>query len=189
MGDWPTTPCLPSAPCVTISTNRRPPGLDRLAPAGRKASNVCPRAKLPRICAPLCGPYQKVAVNWLTFLRSVGLGGILAGDMGLGDHRGYVPVEKKFLVVRQQVCCPTGRPNSRAFAPQVRVSVYHGPTRKLARRGRHSHTDAILRLDGRRSWLQSTSTWWFSTRAQAIKTPTVRWPARPMRFPPIPHSP
>jgi superfamily II DNA or RNA helicase len=124
-----------------------PAGLDRLAPLAESFERL-PEATLPADLRATLRPYQKVAVNWLAFLRSVGLGGILADDMGLGKTiEAMCLFEKKCLVV-----CPTSvLPNWQAelvrFRPSLRVSVYHGPTRKLDEADVTLTTYAILRLD------------------------------------------
>ena len=125
-----------------------PAGLDRLAPLAESFERL-PEAKLPEDLRATLRPYQKVAVNWLTFLRSVGLGGILADDMGLGKTiEAMCLFEKKCLVVAPTSVLPNWQAELARFRPSVRVSVYHGPTRKLDDADVILTTYAILRLDG-----------------------------------------
>jgi superfamily II DNA or RNA helicase len=152
-----------------------PAGLERLAPLAESFDRL-PEAKLPEDLRATLRPYQKIAVNWLAFLRSVGLGGILADDMGLGKTiEAMCLFEKKCDRVDEGglclpesiagrngnpprvpmtiVVCPTSvLPNWQAemarFRPSLRVSVYHGPARKLDQNADVILTTyAILRLD------------------------------------------
>jgi superfamily II DNA or RNA helicase len=148
-----------------------PPGLERLAPLAETFERL-PEAILPSDLTATLRHYQRVGVNWLSFLRSTGLGGILADDMGLGKTVEAMSVfGKKVLVV-----CPTSvLPNWRAelgrFRPGLRVGVYHGPARKFDDTADVTLTTyAILRLDS-----EDLSRRHFDTavldEAQAIKNP------------------
>jgi len=125
-----------------------PAGLDRLAPLAESFERL-PEATLPADLRATLRPYQKVAVNWLAFLRSVGLGGILADDMGLGKTiQAMCLFEKKCLVVAPTSVLPNWQAELARFRPSLRVSVYHGPTRKLDESADVTLTTyAILRLD------------------------------------------
>ncbi len=148
-----------------------PPGLDRLAPLAETFERL-PEAALPSDLTATLRHYQRVGANWLAFLRSAGLGGILADDMGLGKTVEAMTVfGKKVLVV-----CPTSvLPNWKAelgrFRPGLKVGVYHGPARKLDEAADVTLTTyAILRLDS-----EDLSRRHFDTavldEAQAIKNP------------------
>ena len=124
-----------------------PAGLDRLAPLAESFERL-PEATLPEDLRATLRPYQKVAVNWLAFLRSVGLGGILADDMGLGKTiEAMCLFEKKCLVVAPTSVLPNWQAELVRFRPSLRVSVYHGPARKLDDADVTLTTYAILRLD------------------------------------------
>jgi len=124
-----------------------PAGLDRLAPLAESFERL-PEATLPADLRATLRPYQKVAVNWLAFLRSVGLGGILADDMGLGKTiEAMCLFEKKCLVVAPTSVLPNWQAELARFRPSLRVSVYHGPTRKLDDADVTLTTYALLRLD------------------------------------------
>jgi len=79
--------------------------------------------------------YQAEARGWLSFLDRVGLGGILAMDMGLGktptvlahllDRRGEGPV----LVVAPPAVLGNWANEARNFTPELRVRVHHGSAR------------------------------------------------------------
>lgn len=125
-----------------------PPGLDRLAPLAETFERL-PEAKLPTDLAATLRPYQRIGVNWLGFLRGVGLGGILADDMGLGKTIQAMSVfGAKTLVVCPTSVLPNWRAELARFRPGLKVGVYHGPTRKLDESMDVTLTTyAILRLD------------------------------------------
>ena len=84
-------------------------------------------------------PYQAHGLAWLQFLRSAGLGGVLADDMGLGktvQALAHLAVEQAQgrTDLPSLVICPTSLvPNWLAeatrFAPGLRCLVLHGPQR------------------------------------------------------------
>jgi superfamily II DNA or RNA helicase len=125
-----------------------PPGLERLAPLAETFERL-PEAPLPADLAATLRHYQRVGVNWLAFLRSTGLGGILADDMGLGKTVQAMSVfGKKVLVVCPTSVLPNWRAELARFRPGLRVSTYHGPARKLDDSADVTLTTyAILRLD------------------------------------------
>jgi SNF2-related domain/SNF2 Helicase protein/Helicase conserved C-terminal domain len=79
--------------------------------------------------------YQAQARGWLAFLDRVGLGGILAMDMGLGktptvlahllEHRGNDPV----LVIAPPAVLGNWAAEAHRFTPGLRVHVHHGAAR------------------------------------------------------------
>jgi non-specific serine/threonine protein kinase len=81
-------------------------------------------------------PYQERGLAWLSFLESVGLGGVLADDMGLGKTvqllaliAGDAPEAAPTLLV-----CPTSlvgnwQREAAKFTPELRVHVHHGAER------------------------------------------------------------
>ena len=83
--------------------------------------------------------YQEQGLAWLQFLRTAGLGGVLADDMGLGktvQALAHLAVEQAAgrLDRPALVVCPTSLvPNWQAeaarFAPSLRTLVLHGPDR------------------------------------------------------------
>jgi superfamily II DNA or RNA helicase len=125
-----------------------PPGLDRLAPLAETFERL-PEAKLPGDLAATLRPYQQIGVNWLAFLRSVGLGGILADDMGLGKTIEALCVfDKKTLVVCPTSVLPNWKSELARFRPSLRVNVYHGPARQFDDSADVTLTTyAILRID------------------------------------------
>jgi superfamily II DNA or RNA helicase len=150
-----------------------PPGLERLAPLLEGFERL-PAAPLPADLTATLRPYQRRGVDWLAFLKRAALGGILADDMGLGKT-----VQALALMVRGEkalVVCPTSvLPNWQnelgRFRPGLRVSVYHGPNRRLDPDADVTLTTyAILRLDAERL---AERRWNLALldEAQAIKNP------------------
>lgn len=96
-------------------------------------------------------PYQVIGVQWLWFLYTNGLSGLLCDEMGLGKtHQAmallaasYAESSKhKFLVV-----CPTSviyhwEDLLKEFSPSLRVLVYYGTTRSL--KGFRNEYDLVL---------------------------------------------
>ena len=148
-----------------------PPGLDRLATLAAGFERI-PPAPLPGDLTATLRPYQRQAADWLAFLRSAGLGGILADDMGLGKTiEALCAVTAPALIV-----CPTSvlanwSAEIARFRPGLKVSLYHGPGRRLEERADVTLTSyAILRLDAERLTARSWATV-ILDEAQAIKNP------------------
>ena len=91
-------------------------------------------------------PYQQQGLDWLQFLRSAGLGGVLADDMGLGKtvqalaHLAVEQAEGR-AEAPSLVICPTSlvenwRAEAYRFAPNLHCLVLHGADRA-------SHFEAI----------------------------------------------
>ncbi|MEV4637938.1 SNF2-related protein [Actinoplanes sp. NPDC049548] len=85
-------------------------------------------------------PYQERGLSWLSFLARLGLGGILADDMGLGKTaqtlslllservEGHRPAPT--LLVCPMSLVSNWQKEAARFAPDLRVHVHHGGTRK-----------------------------------------------------------
>ncbi|MET0403087.1 MAG: SNF2-related protein, partial [Cystobacter sp.] len=148
-----------------------PPGLDKLAPLVEGFEKL-PAPVLPADLTATLRAYQLQGVSWLGFLKSAGLGGILADDMGLGKTLQTICA----LGSRSLVVCPTSvLPNWAAelkrFRPSLKVCVYHGPGRALDEAADVTITTyAILRLDAA---VLAGRTWEAVVldEAQAIKNP------------------
>jgi SNF2-related domain/SNF2 Helicase protein/Helicase conserved C-terminal domain len=86
-------------------------------------------------------PYQERGLAWLSFLQSLGLGGVLADDMGLGKT-----VQMLALLARDAagtgptlLVCPMSlvgnwKRETEKFAPTLRVHVHHGAERARGKR-------------------------------------------------------
>jgi superfamily II DNA or RNA helicase len=153
-----------------------PPEFDRLAALVGDFEKI-PPAVLPDDLQAELRDYQRRGVDWLAFLRSVELGGLLADDMGLGKTLQTLCVLRtghQTLVV-----CPTSVLHNWAaemqkFRPGLRASIYHGPTRTLSSEADVILTTyALLRLDIE----QLVAREWDAVvldEAQAIKNPTSK---------------
>jgi len=84
-------------------------------------------------------PYQQTGLEWLWFLRSFGLGGLLCDQMGLGKtHQGMAliqAIKNTKKTIQTMVVCPTSvlfhwADKLRRFCPGLTVAVFHGIQRK-----------------------------------------------------------
>ena len=117
-------------------------GGEALRDLGRtlRQSGGIPKAVVPETFQAALRPYQAQGVDWLQFLGSAGLGGVLADDMGLGktvQTLAHLMIEKAAgrLDRPSLIVCPTSLiPNwtaeARRFAPELSVLALHGAGRK-----------------------------------------------------------
>ena len=93
--------------------------------------------------------YQQTGVNWLTFLRNLKMGALLADDMGLGKTlQALCVIQKKTLVIAPTSVLHSWQTQIQEFRPGLSVSSYYGPNRKLDTQSDLILTTyAILRLD------------------------------------------
>lgn len=126
----------------------RPPGLERLRPLLEGFQGI-PEAKVAAGLDDTLRPYQRRGVDWLAFLRSAGLGGILADDMGLGKTlQALAAVTGRTLVVCPKSVLWNWEAEANKFRPDLKVAIYHGPGRALDRAADLTLTTyAVLRLD------------------------------------------
>jgi len=76
--------------------------------------------------------YQQTGLNWLNFLRNAEMGGVLADDMGLGKTiQALCMIREKTLVVAPRSVLRNWQNEASRFRPGLKVSIYHGPDRKL----------------------------------------------------------
>ena len=91
-----------------------------------------PDAPLPDDFTGELRSYQQTGINWLNFLRSAEMGGVLADDMGLGKTiQALCMIREKTLVVAPRSVLRNWENEASRFRPGLKVSVYHGPDRKL----------------------------------------------------------
>jgi superfamily II DNA or RNA helicase len=105
-----------------------------------RLSGGIPRVPPPESFLASLRPYQAQGVDWMQFLASAGLGGILADDMGLGktvQTLAHMMIEREEgrLDLPSLIVCPTSLiPNwlaeAQRFAPDLTVLALHGPARK-----------------------------------------------------------
>jgi superfamily II DNA or RNA helicase len=137
--------------------------------------DAIPDVPLPSGFRAALRPYQQRGVAWLSWLRSVGMGGILADDMGLGKTvqtlAALAVSGGPALVVAPTSVLRNWANEAARFAPDLRVCVYWGPRRQLDPSADLVITTyAVLRLDlealAARRWRTVVL-----DEAQAIKNP------------------
>lgn len=111
-----------------------PPDLHRLR-AFLEGEEGLPEIRIPDGFVADLRPYQVVGFRWLHFLREMGLNGILADDMGLGKTvqalGALAQTPGPHLVVAPTSVLRNWELEARRFTPNLKVNVYHGPTRRL----------------------------------------------------------
>jgi non-specific serine/threonine protein kinase len=103
--------------------------------SGQAERHLTPVAPPPGFAGTL-RPYQERGVAWLSFLQSLGLGGILADDMGLGKTIQLLalmaadpPDAGPTLLVCPMSLVGNWQREAAKFAPDLRVHVHHGAER------------------------------------------------------------
>ncbi|WP_052665730.1 DEAD/DEAH box helicase [Nitriliruptor alkaliphilus] len=141
-------------------------------------------------------PYQERGLAWLAFLESVGLGGCLADDMGLGKsiqllalllhERSGITRRSKRWPAPTLLICPMSivgnwQREAARFAPSLRVLVHHGPDRvrgeDLAAEARRADLVLTTYHLAARDQTDLTTTAWRRIaldEAQNIKNPAAR---------------
>ena len=150
----------------------RPVSFERLKPLLERFEEL-PEAALPADLTATLRSYQRRGVDWLCFLRDVGLGAVLADDMGLGKTLQTICA----LRGRSLVVCPTSvihnwESELHRFRPKLTTHVYHGARRELDTSADVVLTTyALLRIDCE---LLAAADWdcVVLDEAQAIKNPT-----------------
>jgi len=167
------TAALPElgALCEALDTPK-PLGIGKLAPLVEGFSGI-PHVPLPDGVFAELRAYQKVGVDWLSFLRDAELGAVLADDMGLGKTLQTIcAVRGRTLVVCPKSVVYNWADEIRRFRPSLRTHIYQGVRRELDRNADVTLvTYAVLRLDA--TVLQGED--WGTVvldEAQAIKNPT-----------------
>ena len=166
---------LPALAALCAELDHPPPlGLDRLAPLIAGFERL-PEATLPADLTATLRAYQHRGVSWLAFLRSAGLGGILADDMGLGKTLQAMCVfdasSGRTLVVAPTSVIFNWQAELARFRPSLKICVYHGAGRALDPAADVTLTSyALLRLDEKALCTQAWRTVVLD-EAQAIKNP------------------
>ncbi len=153
----PDTKKLPRASLVDLASlcdaleTPRPVIVDELRPLIEGFESI-PHAPLPADVRATLRTYQQRGVDWLAFLRTAGLGGVLADDMGLGKTLQTIcslpAAPKRTLVVCPKSVVYNWQAEIARFRPGLDVAVYHGPKRTLDRSAAVTLTTyAVLRLD------------------------------------------
>lgn len=131
------------------------------------------RAPLPEDLQAELRHYQEAGVNWLHFLKTSGMGALLADDMGLGKTLQTLTVLKgRCLVVAPTSVLFNWAAEAAKFRPGLTVCHYHGGDRKLDPNADITLTSyGLLRMDQE---LLSSQEWdtIVLDEAQAIKNPS-----------------
>lgn len=134
-----------------------------------------PEVPVPKDLAANLRDYQVAGFHWLSFLRGMGMGGLLADDMGLGKTlQTIAAVKGRTLVVAPTSVLYNWKHEIEKFRPSLGVSVYHGPDRALGTVSDVVLTSyAVLRLDQE---MLSAVHWDMIVldEAQAIKNPDAQ---------------
>jgi SNF2 family DNA or RNA helicase len=108
-----------------------PPDVARLEPVIAGFEKL-PRASVPAGLDQVLRHYQQQGVDWLAFCRDLGLGSVLADDMGLGKTlMALAAIRGRTLVVAPTSVVFNWAAEAARFRPDLTVSVYHGPRRRL----------------------------------------------------------
>jgi hypothetical protein len=141
---------LPSLARLCGELGIEAPDLGRLGALADEFRGI-PSAVLPADLRAELRSYQRAGVDWLVFLRDVGLGALLADDMGLGKTLqvlSALDANGRTLVVAPTSVLFNWANEAQRFRPGLRVSLYHGPARALDPKAQITLTSyALLRLD------------------------------------------
>ena len=150
-------------------------------------------------------PYQERGLAWLSFLSSLGLGGILADDMGMGKSPQTLSLlmyEKETgkrsgptLLVSPMSLVGNWQKEAERFTPDLVVHVHHGSDRLSGDELRDALSDADLVITtyaiaarDRTSWPGSAGSGWSAMRRRTSRTRAPGRPARCAACPPRPGS-
>lgn len=137
---------LDSPPPVEIARLRSL--LDGLSPQEPAGSGDRAAAATPTGFRGELRGYQATGVTWLARLRDAGLGAVLADDMGLGKTiQALCVLRGRSLVVCPRSVIHNWTKEIERFRPDLRVSLYHGPTRSITDADITLTTYATLRND------------------------------------------
>ena len=162
-------------------------GGEALREMGRKLKEIggLPRRAPPADFAAELRAYQADGLSWLSFLRDVGLGGILADDMGLGKtvqalaliaaEKSEGRLDRPALVIAPTSLMANWRLEAEKFAPNLKVLTLHGLDRK-ERFAAIGVSDLVLTtypLIGRDKDVLKAESWslLFLDEAQTVKNP------------------
>jgi superfamily II DNA or RNA helicase len=133
-GDGGSRVFLPDVLEISESLEVDPPQYFARLSKGLTDCAIIPDSKLPTELTCRLRDYQKIGVNWLSFLMDHEIGALLADDMGLGKTvQALCALRGRSLIV-----CPTSVLSSwkeqiASFLPGRKVSMYHGVDRKIDR--------------------------------------------------------
>ncbi len=140
---------LPTLAQLCVDLDEPPPaGFGKLVPL-IEGFEAIPPAPLPEGLNATLRHYQQEGVDWLTFLKSAGLGAVLADDMGLGKTlQTLCAMNGRTLVVCPKSVVYNWMQEIKRFRPQLSAAIYHGPKRLLDPKVDVTLTTySVLRLD------------------------------------------
>jgi len=118
--------------------------------AGQVDRRLTPTAAPPGFTGTL-RPYQERGLAWLTFLQQLGLGSILADDMGLGKSATVLALVQSDAGAGRPtlLVCPMSLVGNwqrevAKFAPELRIHVHHGAERVRGKAFARAVRDADL---------------------------------------------
>lgn len=148
-GNQPASRLLTDISELCDSLNVAPPEYFKRLASGLAQVASLPNTSLPKDLRAELRSYQRIGVNWISFLHDHDIGALLADDMGLGKTlQALCAVRGRTLVI-----CPTSvlaswKQQCEAFRPGLSISVYHGARRELVVNADITITSyALLRLD------------------------------------------
>jgi superfamily II DNA or RNA helicase len=144
------TQLLPELTSIAESLDQPPPpAFKHLRALLEEGFAGIPKARLSAKLNKQLRDYQKAGVNWLSFLRDLELGALLADDMGLGKTvQTLCALKGRTLIVAPTSVIQNWVAEIARFRPALRPSLYHGPLRELRKSAKVTLTTyAILRLD------------------------------------------
>lgn len=108
-----------------------PASMTRIREALMKFEGI-PEAKLPDDLRADLRPYQRKGIDWLSYLKSIGTGALLADDMGLGKTlQALAVLERRTLIVAPTSVLQAWVEQVARFRPGLKIQVYAGPQREL----------------------------------------------------------
>ena len=108
-----------------------------------------PDVSLPKGFNATLRSYQQLGVNWLSFVRSLKMGALLADDMGLGKTIQTITVIKgRTLIVAPTSVLPNWQNEMKKFRPDLDAKIWHGSSRSPTPQGQVTLTTyGLLRAE------------------------------------------
>jgi superfamily II DNA or RNA helicase len=170
-----------AADLLSATGTAPPPDLTQLVDALRDGGDIPVLSPPDELQAEL-RPYQQRGYEWLRFLASQKLGGVLADDMGLGktvQALAAILARKTLgptLVVAPRSVLRNWQDEATKFAPSLRVAILHGARKRTYDRLEKGELDVVITTWGTlRNDIDRLIAARFATavldEAQAIKNP------------------
>jgi len=158
-GSLPKHATLAAAELAEALDSPKPRALRKLRPL-LDNFKALPEKEIPEDLQGKLRSYQRTGFFWMSFLAKADLGGILADDMGLGKTLQTLchlrSSKGPHLVVAPTSVLHNWKSEAAKFFPEMSVSLYHGPQRKLdSKADLVLSSYALLRMDDKiqnRKW-------------------------------------